>query len=117
MPSYTFYCNGCKNSFEVFCYIRDYIDRPRCISCNSTKTERQYTVDASTISSSIKKSDSELKTIGDLADRNRERMSDDHKQSLLDKHNAYKDTEATQPLPHGMSRIKKTKQKNQWRNL
>jgi hypothetical protein len=59
--------------------------------------------------SSVIKSDSELKTLGDLANRNRDRMSEDQKQSLYEKHNAYKEQGPTQDLPKGMTRMKKTK--------
>jgi len=68
-----------------------------------------------TINGSIKKSDSELKTLGDLANRNRDRLNDDQKASLHAKHNAYKEQESTKELPSGMSRIKKPKNKIKWR--
>ena len=38
----------------------------------------------------IYRTDSELTTIGELADRNRDRMSEDHKESLFNKHNEYR---------------------------
>lgn len=64
--------------------------------------------DAATQNTSVKKSDSELKTIGDLAKRNRDRMSNDHKQHLHEKHNSYKERKIeTKPLPKGMKYIKK----------
>lgn len=60
------------------------------------------------ISSCIKKHDSELKTIGDLANRNNDKFSEDKKASLRNKHNEYKeDTSYQKELPSGMSRIKK----------
>lgn len=64
-------------------------------------------VDLATQSSSVKKSNSELKTIGDLANRNRDRMSDDQKAALYAKHNDYKEHKEENRLPAGMSRIKK----------
>jgi hypothetical protein len=67
-----------------------------------------------TLSTSIKKSDSELKTIGDLANRNRDRLSEDEKQHLYDKHNSYKDTELEKSLPKGMNKISKPKKKIKW---
>ena len=60
------------------------------------------------------KNDNELKTIGDLANRNRDRMTDDHKTSLEEKHNSYKESESTKELPKGMSRIQKPKTKYTW---
>jgi hypothetical protein len=58
-------------------------------------------------STSIRKSDSELNTIGDLAKRNSDRMSEDEKIHLYQKHNSYKFEHGTKELPTGMNRIKK----------
>lgn len=117
MPFYTYKCNHCDSDFELFFSIKDYDKSPKCPSCNSVDTDRQYILDVSTISSCVKKSDTELKTIGDLANRNRDRMSDDQKTELYQRHNAYKQTESEKQLPAGMSRIKKKGKKNNWRNL
>lgn len=106
MPTYTYYCGKCKNKFELFSYIKDYKESPTCPNCSSTKTERSYMDDYSSVQSSIIKHDSELKTVGDLANRNRDKLSEDHKQELYDKHNNYKET-PVKPLPKGMSRVKK----------
>tara|TARA_B100001939_G_scaffold324486_1_gene316538 strand:+ start:1905 stop:2138 length:234 start_codon:yes stop_codon:yes gene_type:complete len=74
--------------------------------------------DMLTINSSVKKSDTELKTLGDLANRNRDKMSEDHKKALDAKHTAYQDAklkdELTKELPKGMSRIAKPKYKPKW---
>lgn len=107
MPTYTYHCSRCCKKFELFFHITDYIDCPSCVFCSSQKTERSYHDDICSVASSIKKHDSELRTIGDLANRNRDRLSDDHKQYLAHKHNEYKQTESNKPLPKGMSRIKK----------
>lgn len=113
MPSYSYICSKCDTRFELFFYIRDYISNPNCIACNSTKTERNYTVDLNTINGSVKKSDSELKTIGDLANRNRDRMTDDQRSDLQAKHNCYKTEESKKELPKGMTRLKK-QPKTKW---
>lgn len=108
MPTYTYYCEKCKKDFELFFYIKDYIENPKCNLCNH-KTERLYSRDIATQSASVKKSDSELKTLGDLANRNRDKLSDDQKHELHTKHNAYKDNKPENPLPKGMTRIPKSK--------
>jgi putative FmdB family regulatory protein len=113
MPTYTYICSGCSSKFELFSSISNYVEHPYC-QCGSNNTIRSYEDDMTTISSSIKKSDSELKTIGDLANRNRDRMSDDQKKDLYIKHNSYKEQEPIKELPKGMSRIKKPKEKIQW---
>jgi len=108
MPTYSYHCTKCSNNFELFFYIKDYVAEPKCAVCKSKKTYRLYTQDVLSQSCSVKKSDSELKTIGDLALRNTERMSMDEKSHLYQKHNSYKETqEETKPLPKGMSRVKK----------
>jgi putative FmdB family regulatory protein len=106
MPTYTYSCNKCKNKFELFFYIKDYIESPVCPKCSNHKTERSYMDDVSSIQSSIIKHDSELKTVGDLANRNRDRLSNDQKKSLYHQHNDYKES-SNKPLPKGMNRIKK----------
>lgn len=115
MPTYTYLCEDCEQRFELFFYIKDYKPNPKCILCKSKNTCRSYYDDVTTIQSSVKKSNSELKTLGDLANRNRDKLSDDEKSHLFKKHNAYKEEESVKELPKGMSRIKKPKQKIKWR--
>lgn len=108
MPTYTYFCNNCNKMFELFSYIKDYNSNPECPTCTKINTNRLYDVDVRTQSASVKKSDSELKTLGDLAQRNTERMSEDQKRELYIKHNSYKEEKLeTKPLPSGMSRMKK----------
>ena len=108
MPNYSYRCEHCNTDFEIFFYIKDYISQPKCINCSSKQTTRNYIADVITQSSSVKKSDTELKTIGDLALRNTERMSSDQKVELYHKHNSYKENkEEIKPLPQGMKRIQK----------
>jgi hypothetical protein len=108
MPEYTYECNNCKSKFSVICSISNYKNHPKC-ECGSKKTERCYIDDCLTINGNVRKSDSELKTIGDLALRNTERMSEDQKADLHNKHNSYKENKPDNPLPTGMSRMKRPK--------
>lgn len=112
MPTYSYTCLVCKQHFELFAYIKDYTETPKCIHCESCRTERMFTKDVITQFSSVKKSDTELKTIGDLALRNSERMSNDEKTHLYQKHNAYKYEQPDKALPSGMNRIKKPPKPN-----
>jgi len=107
MPTYSYFCDECDSEFELFFYIKDYIEQPQCSRCKSKSTHRAYIKDVCTQNTSVKKSDSELKTIGDLANRNRDKMSNDEKTALYAKHNAYKDHKEEKPLPKGMTRMKK----------
>lgn len=112
MPEYSFYCEKCGKPFEVSCSINDYSNNKiRCIFCNSANINRDLMSDISGSYLSIRKHDSELKTLGDLANRNAEKFSADKKNHLFHKHNEYrKDKDGK--LPDGMTRIKKTKKVN-----
>lgn len=114
MPTYSYNCDNCQLFFELYFSISEYKEHPKCPSCLSKKTNRDYSVDLITLASSVKKADSELKTIGDLANRNRDRMSEDQKAELYRKHNDYKENKIEErPLPSGMTRMKKGV-KTQW---
>ena len=108
MPNYSYFCEKCNLSIEKFFYISEYQEKIKCDTCKKY-CERDYQLDVCSQSASVKKADSELKTIGDLANRNRDRMSNDQKNELDRKHNEYKDQELAKELPKGMSRIKKPK--------
>jgi putative FmdB family regulatory protein len=115
MPTYSYFCDKCQTKFEIFCSIKDYVENASCSNCKNNKnSHRLYIEDISTLSTSIKKNDSELKTIGDLANRNRDRLSEDHKAELDGKHNNYKEEVSKKELPKGMSRIQKPKIKHRW---
>lgn len=116
MPNYTYLCEECNINFELFFSIKNYIHNPNCPGCkNNKKIIRNYISDVSTQRASVKKSDSELKTIGDLALRNRDRLSNDQKRELQNKHNSYKENKTeTKPLPNGMSYTKRSKNKNKY---
>lgn len=114
MPTYSYSCENCACEFELFYHVSEYVDKPKCVNCKSKKTYRCYMKDVISQHMSVKKADTELKTVGDLANRNRDRMSDDQKESLYLKHNAYKEEPSTKELPSGVSRMKKPKFKTKW---
>lgn len=112
MPEYTYFCNNCDSTFSIICSIKEYRDQHLC-SCGK-RAFRSYIDDLITLNTSVKKSDNELKTIGDLAKRNSERMSDDQKLSLYQKHNSYREDKDLSQLPSGMSRVDKKIPKIKW---
>jgi putative FmdB family regulatory protein len=114
MPTYTYKCPSCKKVFEILSSIKDYQDTVSCSSCDCKKASRCLAHDVQTLNGSVKLGDNELKTLGHLAQRNTERMSEDQKQSIWTKNNSYKETPLDKPLPKGMSRVKKTP-KMKWR--
>lgn len=115
MPTYTFICEKCDHEFEIFQTFDQYEKTVVvCERCGSEKVVRDYRNDALNVNVSVKKADSELKTLGDLADRNRDRMSSDQKAELNKKHNDYKAPVQKKELPKGMTRMKKPSQKFQW---
>lgn len=113
MPTYSYYCEKCRVTFEHFFAIKDYQCTISCEKCKTT-CSRNYAEDILSQSASVKKSDNELKTIGDLANRNRDKLSNDEKTFLNKKHNDYKEQQNTKELPKGMSRITKPN-KIKWR--
>ena len=113
MPEYTYICSSCELKFNIVSSISLYKETASCPGCQFKKAERAYSEDLSSLNMSVKKSDSELKTIGDIANRNRDKLTDDQKLNLHQKHNDYKDGPAPGELPKGISRMKKTP-KNKW---
>jgi putative FmdB family regulatory protein len=109
MPTYTYQCDKCHHKFELFFTIAQYKENPQCAHCKASQTYRSYQDDLTNMAASVIKTDSELKTLGDLANRNRDRMSEDQKQALHTKHNAYRDTGPLSDLPSGMTRMQKSK--------
>lgn len=115
MPEYSYSCSKCKNIFTTVCSIREYQEKINCPECFSLEyVARNYFEDLNSLNASIKKSDNELKTIGDLANRNRDKMSNDHKVHLQLEHNKYKEEQSTKELPKGMSRLSKPNFKYRW---
>jgi len=106
MPEYSYSCDVCKKTFSVVCCIREYVDNHLCETCG-TRCYRNYHEDLSTLNTSVKLGDNELKTLGHLAQRNTDRMSEDQKNELYRKHNSYKEDVPEKPLPKGMNRVKK----------
>ena len=105
MPEYSFLCNNCGNKFSIIATYKQYEAATiKCTSCQHTNIDRDYTTDFSGMYGGVIKSDTDIK-LGDLANRNRDRMSADEKNHLYKKHNEYKG--GSQELPKGMSKIKK----------
>lgn len=105
MPDYTYVCDACGLKTEVYFSLKDYQENIEC-SCASTM-RRSYQDDLGGLTNSVIKTDDELKTIGDLANRNRDRLSNDEKAYLHKKHNAYKDDYSGFKLPKGMSSMRR----------
>lgn len=106
MPEYSYRCENCETTFSIVCSIREYADSQVCETCGA-KCCRDYIEDLSTLNTSVKLGDSDLKTLGHLAQRNTDRMSEDQRNELYRKHNSYKEDAPEKQLPKGMSRIKK----------
>tara|TARA_Y100000034_G_C6709759_1_gene313453 strand:- start:265 stop:612 length:348 start_codon:yes stop_codon:yes gene_type:complete len=78
MPTYDYYCKECNHRFEVF----KKMDEPSPSQCPSCSLVDSIVRDYSTIVTSV--DSNEPKTIGELADKNTERMV---KEGRLDKKN------------------------------
>lgn len=105
MPEYSFECNNCGNKFSIVATYKEYDSKTiKCTKCQTKDIDRDYSTDLANMFGGVVKSDSDIK-LGDLANRNRDRMSNDEKNYLYKKHNEYKGGQ--QELPTGMSRIKR----------
>jgi putative FmdB family regulatory protein len=80
MPTYEYECDKCGYRFEI----RQSIHDEPLLRCEKCDTHNLYRIISGGLYSSIKKSDDEIK-LGHLADRNRDRFSNDKKEYLLEK--------------------------------
>jgi hypothetical protein len=105
MPNYIFECyaedGGCGYIFEVEAPAEDASKlKPACLSCNQRKpVSRNYQLE------SVSVFDVSPKTVGALAERNTERLSEDEKSSIFRRNNEYKNQPFTGSLPDGGSLI------------
>jgi hypothetical protein len=83
-------------SFQVVC------------SCGSNKVHRDYEKDLDGLVGAVRKHSSELKTIGDIAARNRDTYSDDQKLDMKKQHFSYLEEGELPEPPKGATRIKKS---------
>lgn len=102
MPTYDYQCDGCESIFEVK---HGYHDEPEleCPDCGSSS----FTKLLNTPTIIYTPGDHEC-TVGTLAERNANRMSDDAKRHLLDKQKTKK---KEGKLPPGMKRVEPPKEK------
>tara|TARA_R100000306_G_C4360489_1_gene134990 strand:- start:831 stop:1238 length:408 start_codon:yes stop_codon:yes gene_type:complete len=105
MPSYIFTCyedeKGCGHTFDILATMDEAPSlKPTCPNCHKRKSvARNYELQ------NVVVYDSSPTTLGSLADRNSERMSDDQKNHLTNKNNAYRDQAFTGSLPKGGSLV------------
>ena len=115
MPLYTYECPT-HGLFCISSSIAEYKPKTKCPTKKCRKVcERNIMVDASTL---VGVADATPKTVGGLADKNADKMSDDQKAALYKKHNAYKEADPNvepRPLPPGMERIERPKEREYWR--
>jgi hypothetical protein len=113
MPTYTYNCpeetGGCGHQYEVFILMSEYNPQlpPVCPGCKTrTHVRRNFKVDISSTSSHI-----QTQTLGSLAEKNTNSMSEDARLAQWRKDNAYKfDDPPNEPkmkLPRGAKRLLK----------
>ena len=90
----------------------DYKPTITCPKCN-LDANRDFIADKAY--TSVKLAQSEIKTIGHLAQRNTEKFSNDYKEHLYRKHNEYRFKEPEKEPPRGMRRLTaKEKESVEW---
>lgn len=101
MPTYIFQCDsdlgGCGNVFEVQSSMQDVPKlKPTCSSCKKRKpVRRDYTAENSTVINATPA------TLGTLANRNTNKLSNDEKAHIHYENNKYKYTPFQGKLPDG----------------
>lgn len=86
MPAYDFICQDCEHTFELVMSMSAYCLPSCCPKCNKQSVARVYTEPTT----NIIRGDHQI-TVGELAERNRDRYSDDQKIALHKKHNEYRE--------------------------
>ena len=114
MPTYSYLCDRC-GPFEVKIPINDYDPKKatKCIKCGLLSF-RDFATDVISIHTYVNPGDGEVK-LGHLAQRNSERLSQDEKKHLDDKHNEYR-RKKDGTLPKGMKRFEKPSTKQRQRD-
>ena len=113
MPTYSFKCfpedGGCGHEFEVVMSPSTYTSEQSCPLCRKKScVYRNYVEDG--VEAQVRLSDSEIKTVGHLAGRNTEKMTDEQRERLEDKSRSHlKQRSQTGKLPPGMKRFDSTK--------
>lgn len=77
MPIYSYYCPACNKQFEVFKHRDDAATSEKCKDC-SCEANRDWAADQVYMKPPVK-------TLGVLADKNAEKLSQDEQNSILEK--------------------------------
>lgn len=94
MPTYSFYCEDCEQSFEVRMMMSEYTTDVKCPNCQSgLGVSRDFSADSVTVNGGIK-------TLGSLADKHDGQFSADYKQHLLEKTRGKKKKEKSKLREH-----------------
>lgn len=100
MPSYTFICEDCKYTLELICSIKEYDSvcaDLECQKCKSLNFYRDYLSDC--VHTNVR----EVKTLGQLADRNEKKYGKELCQKMREDFKTKKKPSQME-LPAGMSR-------------
>jgi hypothetical protein len=103
MPEYTFQCEKCDSVFAIHCSINDYdnvVQSLKCTECKSKKVHREY------VSDNIHGHVNEVKTLGQLAEKNMKKYGSELVTKMRQEHQTKRE-EGMKQLPSGMKRIRK----------
>ena len=86
MPEYSYTCLKCNTKFSVIKSISDYKPKEKCPECKLIgEVIRDLETDWNSLVGAVVRGDDQI-TVGELAKRNTERLSNDEKAALTHKH-------------------------------
>lgn len=93
MPFYNFQCEQCLHTFELFMGMSDYHIPDQCPKCNNQGAVKRIFDGCPSVSNG------EPKTLGALADKNADKLSEAEKMALNYKHTEYLRNRPAPKLP------------------
>ena len=106
MPEYVFRCDDCDTGYNLFCKVNEYDDAKDAIVCESCSQPMYRDFAADNIMGFISLSLSDCKTLGEYADKQRDKMGPAQAEERRSEFKT-KQNKQVADLPAGMTRVDK----------
>lgn len=101
MPSYTFKCDNCEYELDLICSMKEYDEETADLSCPECKSSDFY---RDYFSDCVVTAVREVKTLGQLAERNAKKYGKEKCQKMMEDFKTKKEP-SNKPLPEGITRV------------